>query len=493
MFDAAMSALVQLFTPSYFLLFMGGILFGLFVGLIPGMSGAVALALILPFAMKLPAAAAIPLCLGLVSPIIMSDSIPAILIGAPGSACAAVVVDGYPMAKKGHGGRALAAAFASSVLGSVFGAAVIAISIPILQPMVLALGTPEFLALCILAVSSVAVLGGRNVIRGLGAASVGFLIGMIGTDPIRFVPRWTFGIDYLIEPVSIVPVALGLFVIPELIELCITGARVAEVPEDGLVGRRQGIIDTLKNWKLVITSSIAGAFIGFLPGLGSSVSTWLCYSWTVVTSRDRDGFGKGDVRGVIGSEAGNHSAAASHLVPAIAFGIPASTVSALLLVVFWTVGVTPGPKLLTEDLNIVFLIIWSIALSNIFAASICYALTNKMALLTRIPGHILAPVVFAIIAAGTLYSTHSIGGVVLMFGIGILGWFMKTLGWSRPALLMAFILTPLIEKYYFQTIMMMGSAWLLRPSVIIVLVLAICIILLGIRLQRRAQLAAMGD
>lgn len=493
MFESAVGALVQLFTPYYFLLFMAGILFGLVIGLIPGMSGAVALALILPFVIKLPAAAALPLCIGLVSPIIMSDSIPAILIGAPGSACAAVVVDGYPMAKKGQGGRALGAAFTSSALGSIFGAAVIALSIPVLQPMVLALGTPDFLALCILAVSAVAVLGGRSVVKGLAAACLGFLIGMIGTDPIRFVPRWTFGITYLIEPINIIPVALGLFVIPELVELCITGARVAEVPSDGLVGRRQGFIDTMKNWKLVLSSSIAGAFIGFLPGLGSSVSTWLCYSWSVVTSRDRDGFGKGDVRGVIGSEAGNHSAAAGHLVPAIAFGIPASTVSALLLVVFWSVGITPGPRLLTEDVSIVFLIVWSIALSNIFAASICYALTNKMALLTRIPGHILAPVVFAVIAAGTLYSTHDIGGVVLMFCIGVLGWFMKNLEWSRPALLLAFILTPLIEKYYFQSTMLYGATFLLRPSVIAILILAIGVIYLGVRLQRRATMTAMGD
>lgn len=493
MFDAAVSALVQLFTPYYFLLFMSGISFGLVIGLIPGMSGAVALALILPFVIKLPAAAALPLCIGLVSPIIMSDSIPAILLGAPGSACAAVVVDGYPMAKKGQGGRALGAAFTASALGSIFGAAVIALSIPVLQPMVLALGTPEFLALCILAVSSVAVLGGRSVVKGLAAACLGFLLGMIGTDPIRFVPRWTFGIPYLIEPINIIPVALGLFVIPELVELCITGARVAEVPSDGLVGRKQGFIDTMKNWKLVLSSSIAGAFIGFLPGLGSSVSTWLCYSWSVVTSKDREGFGKGDVRGVIGSEAGNHSAAAGHLVPAIAFGIPASTVSALLLVVFWSVGITPGPRLLTEDVNIVFLIVWSIALSNIIAAAICYALTNKMVLLTRIPGHILAPVVFAVVAAGTLYSTHDIGGVILMFCIGILGWFMKSLEWSRPALLLAFILTPLIEKYYFQSTMLYGATYLLRPLVIFILILAIGVISLGIRLQRRATMTAMAD
>jgi len=492
MLEAAASALVQLFTPFYFLLFMLGIMLGLGVGLIPGVGGTVAMALILPFTMKLDAGAAIPFVLGLLSPVLTSDSIPAILIGSPGSpSAAATMMDGYPMAQKGEAGRALGIAFAASAIGGVFGAFLIAVSIPILKPLVLFFETPDFLALSLLAISAVSVLGGGNILKGIASAGLGLLISMIGEDPIRYVVRWNFGIDYLIDHIHIIPVALGLFAIPELVELCASGTTVARVPIKAMGGRFEGVKDTLKEWKLVLSSSGIAAFVGFLPGLGSVVSTWLCYSWAVIVSKNKEGFGKGDVRGVIGAEAANNASAGGSLIPTIAFGVPGSTVTALLLVVFWSVGITPGPKLLTEHVDLVFLIVWTVALANIIGAVICYLLTNKLAMITKIPPHILAPLALTIIFTGTLYSTSAVPGIFLLIGFGILGSLMKILGWPRPALLLAFILGPIIETFYFQTTTIYDFAWLLRPSVIVILVCAVGIISLGFTIQRKAKAAGV--
>jgi TctA family transporter len=486
MFEASVSALVQLCTPYYFMLFLLGIFMGLVIGLIPGMGGSVAMALILPFTMRLDAHAALPLVIGLVSPILTSDSIPAILIGTPGAACAATVLDGYPMAQKGEAGRALGIAFTASAIGGVFGAILIAVSIPILKPLVLLLETPEFLALSVLAISAVSVLGGGNALKGIAAAGIGLLLAMIGQDPIRFVVRWNFGTEYFVDSINIIPVAIGLFALPEILELCATGTAISHVPEQSMLGRFDGVKDTLREWKLVLSSSAIGAFIGFLPGLGSTVSTWICYSWSVIISKNKGGFGKGDYRGVVGCEAANNASAGGALIPTIAFGVPGSTITALVLVVFWSVGITPGPKLLTEHVDMVFLIVWSVALANIIGAVICYLLTNKLALITKIPPHLLAPLVFTVLVAGTLYSTSDAAGIALLIGFGILGWFMKSFGWSRPALLLAFILGPLIEKFYFQTVMMYKYAWLLRPSVIAILLCAVGLIALGVTLQRKA-------
>jgi TctA family transporter len=492
MLEAALAALLQLFTPYYFLIFLAGVIIGLVVGIIPGMSGTVALALVLPFTMELDAGAALPFVIGLVSPILTSDSIPAILIGTPGAACAATVVDGYPMAQRGQAGRALGAAFTASAIGGVFGALLIALSIPVLQPLVLLLGTPEFLALSILAISAVAVLSGGNMLRGFAAACVGLLIGMIGRDPIRFVERWTFGVDYLIEPIHIIPVALGLFAVPEIVDLSLRRGQIAAVPKEAMQGRREGLRDTLKNWPLVLSASGLGAFVGFLPGLGSTVSTWLSYSWTVIVSKSKGGFGHGDVRGVIGPEAANTAGAGAALIPTIAFGVPGSTITALVLVVFWTVGITPGPKMLTEHVDMVFLIVWSVAIANLLAAAVCYMLTDKLALITQIPNGILAPIVLSVVVAGTLYSEGSLGGLVLLLLFGLLGWVMKRLTWPRPALLLAFILCPIIERFYFQSTMMYDNAWLARPAVIGILVAAVGIIAMGVALQRKANVAAMS-
>jgi TctA family transporter len=489
MLDASISALLQLFTPYYLLLFLVGILLGLILGLIPGMGGSVAMALVLPFAMKLDAAAALPLVMGLISPILTSDSIPAILIGTPGAACAATVVDGYPMAQKGEAGRALGIAFTASAIGGVFGAFLLAVSIPVVKPLVLLLETPEFLALSVLAISSVSVLSGGRILKGIAAAGLGLLLSMVGADPIRFVVRWNLGVPYLIEGIPVIPVALGLFAIPEILELCAKGTPVAPITAGSMQGRRRGVTDTLREWKLVLSSAGIAALVGVLPGLGSTVSTWVCYSWSVLISKDRSRFGKGEVRGLISAEAANNASASAALIPTIAFGVPGSTVTALVLVVFWAVGITPGPKLLTEHVDMVFLIVWSVALANILGSVVCYLLTNRLALITRIPPHVLAPLVLTIVFTGTLYSTADVSGIGLLLGFGVLGWLMKSLEWSRPALLLAFILGPLIEKFYFQTTMMYGSAWLMRPAVIVILGCAAGIIYLGVSLQGRAAAA----
>jgi len=488
MLEAAAGALVQLFTPYYFMLFMVGIFMGLITGIIPGVGGTVALALALPFVMKLDAVTALPFMIGLISPVLTSDSIPAILIGAPGSAsAAATMMDGFPMAKKGEAGRALGIAFTASAIGGVFGAVLIAVSIPILKPLVLFFETPEFLALSVLAISSVAILSGGSIMKGLGAAGIGLLLAMIGEDPIRFVPRWNFGVDYLVDRIHIIPVAMGLFAIPELLETCIAGSPIADISKESMRGRYEGLKDVLREWRLVLSSSGIASFIGFLPGLGSTVSTWICYTWSVITTKDKSGFGKGEPRGVVGCEAANNASAGGAMIPTIAFGVPGSTITALVLVVFWAVDINPGPKLLTEHLDLVYLIIWSIALANIIGAAICYLLTNKLAMLTKVPPHILAPLVLAVIVAGTLFATASVGGVVILIAFGILGWFMKSLGWPRPAFLLAFILGPVIERFYFHSIMMYNYAWLLRPAVIIILLCAAAVIYLGLTIQKKAE------
>jgi len=192
-----------------------------------------------------------------------------------------------------------------------------------------------------------------------------------------------------------------------MLETCIGGTPIADVSKESMKGRREGLKDVLREWKLVLSSSGIAAFIGFLPGLGSTVSTWICYTWSMLTSKDKTGFGKGEVRGVIGCEAANNASAGGAMIPTIAFGVPGSTVTALVLVVFWR-WYQPGPKLLTEHLDLVYLIIWSIALANIIGAAACYLATNKLALLTKVPAHILAPMVMTIIVAGTLYATASV-------------------------------------------------------------------------------------
>ena len=223
MFDMALSALDQIFDPTRMMFLVLGTLMGLVVGAIPGVGGLVGLTLLLPFTFTMDPYSAIAVMMGLLAVTTTSDTIPAVLFGVPGTVgSAASILDGYPLARNGQAGRALGAGFAASMLGGLIGACLLAFSMPVLKPLVLAVGSPELLAVCVFGLSLVAVLSGGAVLKGLGAACIGLLVATTGDDPQTSQLRWTFGTLYLYDGLPIVPLALGMFAIPELADLAIS-------------------------------------------------------------------------------------------------------------------------------------------------------------------------------------------------------------------------------------------------------------------------------
>ena len=206
----------------------------------------------------------------------------------------------------------------------------------------------------------------------------------------------------------------------------------------------------------------------------------------MITSKDKTDFGKGDVRGVIGCEAANNASAGGAMIPTIAFGVPGSTITALVLVVFWAVDINPGPKLLTEHLDMVYLIIWSIALANIIGAAVCYLADQQIGPPHKSSGPYSGPHGDGHHCCRHLVCDGFRGRYRYTQLTGILGWFMKSLGWPRPAFLLAFILGPIIEKFYFHSTMMYGVRWMMRPAVIIILILSFAIIYMGWKIQGKA-------
>src|SRR3954447_3303844 len=222
MLDSAAKAFVMLLDPFRMMLLFVGVIMGLVLGILPGIGGLAGTALLLPFTFNMDPYAAMALLLGLGATTATGDPIPAILFGVPGGAgSAATVLDGLPMAKRGEAGRALSAAYMSSMLGGVFGAAIMAVSIPLLRPLMLSFGSPEMLALSVFGISSVAILSGRTPLRGLAAAGMGVTLAMVGSDPQTGTLRWTFDSLYLWEGVPLLPLVLGLFALPELCDLAI--------------------------------------------------------------------------------------------------------------------------------------------------------------------------------------------------------------------------------------------------------------------------------
>jgi putative tricarboxylic transport membrane protein len=466
MWDAALIALEKFATPSHLGMLMAGVAAGTVIGILPGLGGIASVAILLPFIYTLDVHTAMVLLIGSLAVVHTADTITSILIGTPGGAATAVtVLDGYPLAKQGQAARALSAAFLSSLIGGLIGTVFLTLSLPIARPLVLLFGSPELLMLCVLGLSFAGFLTGGAPLKGGLAACLGLLLGSVGSAPADAVDRYTFGQLYLVDGIPLVGVALGIFGIAEIIDLLAKGGKIAERVDLGH-GWIQGAKDVLRHWGIVVRGSLIGVWAGILPGIGATAGSWMAYGHVVAMARDRERFGKGDIRGVIGPESANNSVDAGDLIPTLLFSVPGGAPAAILLGALFFYGIQPGPRMVQENLDLIFTIIWSFALANAVGAALCFLLSPALARFTAVPFAQLAPPVVVTIFFGAFQSSQHFGDIYAMLGLGFLGWLMKQLGWPRAPFLVGFVLTKPTEQYLWLSISRYGFEWLLRPGVI---------------------------
>jgi putative tricarboxylic transport membrane protein len=470
--NAFVSGLTQLFTGTTFLLMLIGIAVGFVVGILPGLGGPTTLALMLPFIFKMNAVQAFAFLLGMAAVTNTTGDITSILFGVPGEpTTAATIVDGHPMAKKGEAGRALGAALMSSLIGAVFGALALALAVPIVRPLVLTFGSPEFFMLALLGVVFVASLSGDNLLKGLIAGGLGYLLATIGMDPISGIQRYTFGKLFLWDGIGLVPVTIGLFAIPEIIDLSIQGTSISKQNIGKLGGVMEGVKDTFRHFWMVIRCSALGTYIGLIPGMGGAVSQWIAYAHAVQSSPNKERFGKGAVEGVLGPGAANNSTLGGALIPTVAFGVPGSVSTAILLGAFIIQGIVPGPDMLIPEprghLSLTFSLVWINIVSNVITVGICFLFLNQLAKITNIRANLLMPFILLLVYLGTFAEKNAFEdlGVFLIFGA--LGWIMVKLDWQRPPLILGLVLGPVMENRLFLSTDNYGIHWLWRPGVLI--------------------------
>jgi putative tricarboxylic transport membrane protein len=483
MLDAMAVALGEIFTGSHLFHLLAGILVGIVIGILPGLGGTAGMALLLPFVYGMDSGAALAMMIGLLAILATADTFTSVLMGIPGSAGSqATVMDGFPLAQRGEARRALAAAFTASLIGGVLGAVALTGFVQIARPLVLAFGAPELLMLTVFGLSMVGVLSGTNWARGLAACGLGLLIGNIGPAPATGHMRLTFGSAYLSDGLPLVVLALGIFAVPEIIDLLTRRGAIAQ--HSGFGGNwLTGVRDTLRNWWLVLRSSVIGCIVGAIPGLGGAVVDWIAYGHAVQTAKDKSQFGKGDIRGVIAPESANNAKEGGALVPTLIFGIPGSGATAILLGGFVLIGIQPGPRMITDQLDIVYLIIWSLAFANVIGAAICFALAGTVARLADLRYAIVAPFMISIILFGAFQATRNWGDLIGVLAIGLAALAFKRMGWPRPPLLIGFVLASGSEIYLYQTIQLYGFDWLGRPIVLALIAMTLISVFLGVRTQ----------
>ncbi len=502
LFDAASEAIGRMAAWQPMLALLIGVVVGVLNGAMPG--GAVpSLVVLLGFAYGLDPLIALPLAVGMVATVATGDTLPAVLLGMPGSTSGqATILDGNPLARQGKAGVALSAAYFASLLGGIVGAIFLFATIPFARPVVNSFGASEFFVLGLVAIAVVGVVSSGALVRGLLAGVFGLLIASVGFDDATGVHRLTFGADYLWDGIHIVPVVIGLFALPEFFDLIVSDVPIAR--RAGGVGeaasasaqRMEGMRAVVRNWLLVFRSAGMGLFVGLLPGIGGSLAQWLSYASARQTVRGgTETFGTGDIRGVIAPESANNAVDGGQLVPTLFFGVPGSVGMALFLGLLVILGLQPGPQMLNEDLPLTLTIAFSLVLANVFATGIALWFTPLLTRIAFVRPNVLVPLVLAVMTIAAFQANRAIYDLLIMLAFGGLGYFMKSYGWPRPPIIIAVILGSIIERNYGLATGQYGWGIFTRIPVIIIVLIAVGTGLYTVWIQRsvtrnRAQQAA---
>lgn len=479
MVEALFEALSTILQPERIGWMLLGTAVGLLVGVLPGLGGTVGMSILLPFIYGMDPVSGIALLIGMAAVVHTSDTFPSVLIGVPGSAGSqATIMDGYPLARQGEAARALGAAFFSSMVGGIIGAVVLLGALFAARPLILAMGSPELFMLTLFGLSMVGVLTQGSPMAGMLAGLVGMLLGSVGGAPAVAEYRFVFGSLYLYGGISIVVLSLGLFALPELVDLLAGDRPIAKKTSLSGSSRLTGVRDAIRNRWLVVRSAVIGAIVGFIPGLGGSVVDWIAYGMASQSTRDNY-FGKGDIRGVIAPESANNAKEGGALIPTLMFGIPGSGTTAVLLGGLILLGIQAGPSMLGTDLPITLTIIWTLAIANVFGTAACFLLTGSVAKISYIPAKKLVPFLLIVMIIAAYQSSEHWGDIVAFFVIGLLGWFMKQLAIPRAPLLIGFVLSLSAERYLHLSISRYGFSWLNDVSVIIIGVLIVVTLVYG--------------
>lgn len=479
MLDLLTNAAVGLVSPVTLLFLLGGVVVGLIFGVIPGLGGTTALALLLPLTFGMEVTHAFAMAGGIMGAVAMGGSISAILLNAPGTApSAATCLDGHPLAKQGRAADAIGAVATASPLGGLFGVLTLLLVLPLARDIVLLFGPPEFFLVAVFGIVTVAISSSSNLLRGLIAGGVGLMLSFVGYDTVHGGVRYTFGSDYLWDGIPLIPSLVGLFGMAEMIRLSIEGGTVAaDASTVKLDGVKSGMRATLRHWKVVIRGSIIGTLIGAIPGVGGTVATFIAYSTTKKADRDPDSFGTGRIEGVIAPESANNAKDSGALLPTLAFGIPGSAEMAVFLGILVLHGMQPGPAIFADHEQDIYGLILALTFSAVLASIIGLTFVRWLAAITLVKGQILAPVVIAVSLVGVYAINLTPGDVVLAAILGMLGYLMIRFDYPRLPLVIALILGETAERGFQQAMMIGQGNWGIFVNSITSIVLVILIFL----------------
>lgn len=434
-----------------------GILIGILVGSMPGLTATMAIALLVPLSYQLPALLGIPLLIGIYKGGLYGGAIPAILISTPGTGgAAATVFDGYPMAQQGKARKALQMSLVASTAGDAISDVVLFVFMAPLAMVALLFGAPEYFALFVFSLVIIAGVTGDSFLKGVFAAFLGLLVSTIGIDSVSGSARFTFGSLNFAGGINFMTMLIGLFAVSEVLIQSEKGFRDRDRKSSNLLGAAHG--ENSLTWReawgmrrVIAQSSAIGTFIGIIPGLGAPIAAFLAYTFAKRTSRNPELFGKGSLEGVAAPESANNAVNGANFLPLFAFGIPGDIIAAVMLGAFVAQGMRPGPDLFTEHAATMYALLWGMIIANAMLFLFAWFLTSLYARVVLIPKRILFPAILAIAAVGSYSLNNNLFDVKAMIVFGIVGYGMKKFGIPFAPMIITALLGRSVENSLVQS------------------------------------------
>jgi putative tricarboxylic transport membrane protein len=438
-------------------------LFLSFVGVLPGLGPAASIAMLIPLTYNLPPESAIIMLGGIYYGCQYGGSTTSILLNIPGEVSSVVTcLDGYQMAKKGRGGAALGIAAFGSFFAGTFATIMIMLLAPPLSKIALKFGPPEYVGLIFLGLTMVTYLSSGSMVKALMMALVGLLLSYVGTDIVTGRMRFTLGIYVLSEGFDIVPIAMGLFGISEVL-LNLQGYK--KVFKDVFKTKMRDLLPNKQDWKdsaaPIARGSIFGFFLGLIPGGGGILSSFLSYAMEKKIAKHPETFGTGDIRGVAGPESANNAGAQGSFVPLLTMGIPCNVITALFMGALMLHSVSPGPRMFTEYPRIFWGVVGSMYVGNVMLLVLNLPLIPVWVRLLRVPYALLFPFILLFCLIGAYTVNNNVHDIYVMIIFGILGYLIKKYDYLPAPLILAFVLGPMFENALRQSLIISDNSWLI--------------------------------
>jgi putative tricarboxylic transport membrane protein len=446
--------LIQALSPQFMLWLTVGVLAGMVVGALPGLTATMGVALLVPFTFDLPPGAGLAMLGALYVCAMFSDAIPAVLVNTPGTPAAmATAFDGYPMTLQGRAQAAIVGSCFSAALGAMFGAAFYLLLAWPLGSIALRFGPPEFFWIGVFSLTIIGSLAGKSMLKGIAGGGIGMLISTVGISHTGAVSRYIFGVPELRGGVSLVAALIGVFAVPQVLSMVCERRQKEYIAEY----RSQPGVALKTIWEVILEpvhflrSALIGTFVGILPGAGSPVAALLSYNEAVRWSKDKSRYGKGDLRGVTASEIANNACAPASMIPLVTLGVPGSAPAAVVAGALTLRGLNPGPDLFQSNGTLVYSFGWSLMLAGVMTFILGTLLSPWLARMVSIPLRLLAPLIMFLSVIGAYAIRNDLFDVYLMLGLGLFTFLVGKLDFHPGPIGLGLILGPIVEPALVQS------------------------------------------